>query len=86
MVLLRDLCFRLGGRLSIFVLLRLTLLLVCRTGSQQKKTAAPVAPFHIASSTRNLNQRTKLLELHVAVKVTAGQNRIMIYGPGVRSP
>src|SRR4029077_17448619 len=37
MVLLRDLCFRLGGRLSIFVLLRLALLFVCRTGSQQKK-------------------------------------------------
>jgi hypothetical protein len=37
MVLLRDLRFRLGGRLSIFLLLRLALLLVCRTGSQQKK-------------------------------------------------
>src|SRR6184192_2202517 len=72
MVLLRELCFRLGGRLSIFLLLRLALLFVGRTGSQQKKTAT-VAPFHITSSTRNLNQRTKLLELHVAVKVTAGQ-------------
>jgi hypothetical protein len=71
MVLLCDLRFRLGGRLSIFVLLRPALLFVCRTGSQQKKTAATNAPFHITSSTRNLNQRTKLLELHIAVKVTA---------------
>jgi hypothetical protein len=71
MVLLRDLCFRLGGRLSIFLLLRLALLFICRTGSQQKKTAATVAPFRITSSTRNLNQRTKLLELHIAVKVAA---------------
>jgi hypothetical protein len=37
MVLLRDLRFRLSGRLSIFLLLRLALLFVCRTSSQQKK-------------------------------------------------
>ena len=55
MVLLPYLRFRLGGRLSIFVLLRLALLFVCGTGSQQKKTAATAAPFHITSSTRNLN-------------------------------
>ena len=71
MVLLSDLCFRLGGRLSIFLLLRPALLFVCGTGSQQKKTAATIAPFHITSSTRNLNRRTKLLEPHIAVKVAA---------------
>jgi hypothetical protein len=37
MVLLSDLRFRPGGRLSIFLLLRLALLFVCRTASQQKK-------------------------------------------------
>ena len=55
MVLLRDLCFRRGGRLSIFLLLRLALRFVCCTGSQQKKTAATVAPFHIMSSARKLS-------------------------------
>jgi len=41
MVLLCDLRFRLGGRLSIFLLLRPALLFVCRTGSQQKKKLPP---------------------------------------------
>jgi hypothetical protein len=37
MVLLRDLRFRLGGRLGKFLPLRLALLFVCRTDSQQKQ-------------------------------------------------
>jgi hypothetical protein len=73
MVLLPDLCFRLGGRLSIFVLLRLALLFVCRTGSQQKKNCRHrrALPHNVLHA--QFEPGTKLLELHVAVKVTAGQ-------------
>ena len=72
MVLLRDLRFRLGGRLNYFLLLHLVLLLVCRTGSQQKKNCRHrrALPHNVLHAQFEPSV-TKLLELHIAVKVAA---------------
>jgi hypothetical protein len=74
MVLLCDLRFRLGGRLAYSSCCALRCSSSAAQAASRKKTAATIAPFHITSSTRNLNQRTKLLELHIAVKVTAASS------------